>query len=302
MQKSLQVLSILAIIGLLGTNFAYADYTEWIGLRIPYSKPNVCIFEAENKKVDFTKRHLYDKTKKWIQEAWIDKLNKYTDSNNWDVTYEFISNATHFNKKITDFYQCHVMIVFDAENLLTSKDLTDAQGFTSFDHSNSRHKWAFIDIFTWTPTNEIDLGVIDIGKLKQNEDGSYEIPLGDVLIYEPLTDEAIRIVVQHEFGHAIGLGHYTETLTYEYDSLMTPSVDFKLKDKSLKKFHSTEDDIKAVIQLYGKGGFEKMTQAPIPKFAYGWLESTNRGINELGYYEVHFPDIIWLDPNFGHYR
>jgi len=275
MQKLAPILAILLIVGLLGSNFAYADYTEWIGLKIPYEEPNVCIFEAEDAEVDFKKRDLYNKTVKWIQEGWINKLNKYTGSNNWDMTFEFIPNATHYDKKIEDFPQCHVMIVFDSKNLHQNDDLSDAQGFTSFDHSSSRHKWAFIDVFTLSPTNEINLGTIDFSNLKPNADGSYEIPLGEsTRTYVPITDEGIRVVVQHEFGHALGLGHYTETLSYEYDSIMVTSVDFKADDKKLKTFHSTEDDIKALVILYGKGGFAKMAGIPVPEHPYGWIEST----------------------------
>lgn len=301
MQKQLSILAILAIIGLLGTNFAYADYTEWIGLRIPYTEPNVCIFEAENAKVDFKKRDLYNKTVKWIETGWIDRLNKYSGDDNWDMTFEFIPNATHYDKKIEDFPQCHVMIVFDAENFIKDENLANAQGYTTFDHSKSRHKWAFIDVFTWSPTNEINLGTLDFNNLKKNPDGSFEIPLGEVnFTYTKITDEAIRVVVQHEFGHALGLGHYVETLTNEYSSIMISSVDFKATDKTLKKFQIEEDDIKALITLYGKGGFVRTTQSPVPEHAYNWLESVNRGLNPItGWYEIHFPDLIWLKPMTG---
>ena len=303
MQKIAPILAILIIAGLLGTNFAYADYTDWIGYRISNKVPNVCIFEAENVKVDFAKRDLFNKTVKWIKEGWVNKLNKATNSDDWNMTFEFIANATHFDKKQTDFPQCNVMIVYDAENLLEDRDMSSAQGFTSFDYSSSNHQWAYIDVFTWSPTNEIDLSTIDLTNVTKNADGSFEIPLTKSLFtYVPLTDEALRIVIQHEFGHAIGLGHYTETLTYEYNSIMLPAVNFKAKDNDLKSIVTTEDDIKAMIILYGKDGFDRTINPPLPDNPYGWLESVVKHNPLTGGIIIHFPKPMWLDPNFGLYQ
>src|SRR3990172_350126 len=158
MQKIAPVLVLLLIIGLLGSNLAYADYTEYMKIRIESNNPNVCVFEAENPQVDFAKRGLYKKTVKWISE-WSKQLEKEANGGNWDFTYEFIHNSTHFDKKPTDFPQCNVLIVFDAENLNPiESDLGMAQGYTSFDYRSSTHKFSFIDIFTFAPTNEINLG------------------------------------------------------------------------------------------------------------------------------------------------
>lgn len=284
----------------MGSNLAYADYTDYIGLRIPYSIPNICIFEAEEPEVKFHERDLYNKSVKWIQEAWIDKLNERTNDNNWDVTFEQIPNATHYDKKLIDFPQCHVMIVWDDINRLEDEKLSNAQGYTSFDHSKSNHKWSFIDIFVSQPSGIIDLIQLDLTNMTQNEDGDWEIPINDYIKYEPLSDEAIRVVVIHEFGHAIGLGHYTQTMTWNYDSLMVPSVKFNEDDEFLASYQTTEDDIEAMYELYGKAGFREFNHQPKPSFGYGWVETTTRGAHPItGDFLIKFPDIVWLDPNFG---
>src|SRR3989304_5861212 len=96
------------------------------------------------------------KTVKWISE-WSKQLEKEANGGNWDFTYEFIHNSTHFDKKPTDFPQCNVLIVFDAENLNPiESDLGIPQGFTSFDSKNIPYPMSFIYLFPFAPTNEIN--------------------------------------------------------------------------------------------------------------------------------------------------
>ena len=182
MHKATPVLAMLAIACLLGSNLAYADYTEYLKINIPQNIPNICIFEAEDPDVNFHERDLYNNTVKWIQEGWLDKLNDYTDSNNWEATFEYIPNATHYDAQIEDFPQCHVMMVWDAGNDGNNAGGLKAQGFTSFDHSKSSHKWAYIDTFTWSPTNKISLGAINFGNLTANEKGEFEIDVFPVFL------------------------------------------------------------------------------------------------------------------------
>ncbi len=301
MHKVTPLLALIILCGLVGSNLAYGDYTEYLNIRIQQNIPNVCIFEAEEAQVNFQERDLYNKTVNWIQEGWIDNLNNYTNSNNWDMTFEYIPNATHYDKKLEDFPQCHVLIVWDAENDGSAENIGRAQGYTAFDHSKSTHKYAFIDVYTWAPTNKITLGEINFGNLTANEDGEFEIDLNKVTFdYEEISDEAVRIVVQHEFGHAYGLGHYFKTLTYNYDSLMLPSVEFNSPDDYLTTLQITEYDLEAIVQFYGKDGLKSHVDPPIPDNGYGWNESTLRGSTPItGDFLVKFPNVLWLDPNFG---
>ena len=300
MHKVTPLLALIILCGLVGSNLAYGDYTEYINMRIPQNIPNVCIFEAEEAEVNFQERDFYNKTVNWIQEGWIDNLNNYTNSNNWDMTFEYIPNATHYAMDLVDFPQCHIMIVWDAENDGSRENLGRAQGYTAFDHSKSVHKYAFIDVFTWAPINKINLGLLQLGNYTQNEKGEYEIPLTELTFeYEEVSDEGIRVVVQHEFGHALALGHHFETMTYKYDSLMLPSVEFNAPDEFLNEFQITEYDLEALVQFYGKDGLKSYVDPPFPDNGFGWNESTLRGANLItGQFLVKFPNVIWLDPNY----
>jgi hypothetical protein len=192
------------------------------------------------------------------------------------------------------------MIVWDAENDGSRENLGRAQGYTGFDHSKSSHKFSFIDVFTWAPTNKINLGLLTLGNYTQNEDGTYEIPLTEVSFeYEEISEEAIRIVVQHEFGHAFGLGHYFQTLTYNYPTIMPPSVTFSNPDEYLVGFQISEYDLEAVVQFYGKAGLKSYVDPPIPDNGFGWAESTLRGSTPVtGDFLIKFPNTIWLNPEY----
>src|SRR3990172_1411121 len=109
MQKLASLLAILLIVGLLGTNFAYGDYTEYMKIRIESDKPNVCVFEAENPQVDFAKRGLYKKTVKWISE-WKKQLEKKANGGNWYFIKESRNIYEFIYKNPTDFPQCNVLI------------------------------------------------------------------------------------------------------------------------------------------------------------------------------------------------
>jgi len=107
-------------------------------------------------------------------------------------------------------------------------------------------------------------------------------------------------VVQHEFGHALALGHHFETMTYKYDSLMLPSVEFNAPDEFLNKFQVTKYDLEAIVQFYGKDGLKSYVDPPFPDNGFGWDESTLRGANLItGEFLIKFPNVIWLDPEYG---
>ena len=56
-----------------------------------------------------------------------------------------------------------------------------------------------------------------------SKNGTWTLDLPASFSYEPMQEEALRLIIQHEFGHVLGLLHYTKTLTNNFDSIMDSS-------------------------------------------------------------------------------
>ena len=112
-----------------------------------------------------------------------------------------------------------------------------------------------------------------------------------------MPDEALRAITQHEFGHALALLHETETTTNNFKSLMAPNMSPWGEDID-KNFIISEDDLKAVVLLYGKEGFKNYYD-PMPEYGYGWEETVLRGSSPItGEFLVKFPRIDLLPEEF----
>jgi hypothetical protein len=66
--------------------------------------------------------------------------------------------------------------------------------------------------------------------------------------------------IQHEFGHALGLGHrWGDTKADAMDAFLSDDLMYR----EAKKFsHLTNEDILALINLYGPNGFSPVTIIP----------------------------------------
>lgn len=83
----------------------------------------------------------------------------------------------------------------------------------------------------------------------------------EISIYQnDLTASQIGVIVEHEFGHALGVGHYIKTdaagrqlidLDSPYFDVMMPEHDFMYD----KPFIISHDDLNVLIEKYGQHGF-----------------------------------------------
>tara|TARA_R110002020_G_scaffold149756_4_gene326195 strand:- start:197 stop:985 length:789 start_codon:yes stop_codon:yes gene_type:complete len=227
------VIVIWALFGLV----AHADYFESLGLYLK-ENPNVCIMEANP---NYTEYHneIYDLTRSAINN-WEYTLQQKTGGD-WTFPIYQYSFESHDNKTPRDFPNCDIFMTF--EQFANGKAL----GTTSFDYSNSNHKYSYIT--TWINSFENHKITIIIGG--ENPSASKKIE------QKHLPLEAIYNIVLHEFGHALGLGHY-QTLDDNCKgndcaerSIMFPSIDpFSSNIKQI-----TDEDIQMVVRLYGDDGF-----------------------------------------------
>ena len=228
----------------LTSQYAFADYYDTINLRFN-DNPNVCIFEPENNREYFntdTLKYVISGIKEWELT-----LNKSTEGD-WDIPINIYKWEEHADKKVHAFLECQVIVSFEQKNNGTIVG-PNANGFTYFDHSWSKHKYAHITIFTEIyKSNQ----VINLGNLRSGDKVTITIKT------ENIPNSDIHHISKHEFGHAVGLLHHFNTdKSNEMDSEYTPFTHYYLPIQPR--------DAYAMIQLYGEDGWNLPNPSVISK-------------------------------------
>ena len=227
---------------------AHADYFEAINLRF-IDNPNVCIFEPEYDEDYFNNETVYpifSGIKEW--ETTLEKSTK----GDWYIPIYVYQWEDHIDKVVHDYLDCQIIVSFEQTND-GSRVGYSALGYTYFDHSWSKHKYAHIVIFTETiRVNQ----VIDIGNIQDKD----EIVIN--LQTERIPSSDIHHIMKHEFGHAVGLlHHYNSDISDEKRSVMDSSF------KSFTDYYMPIQprDVHVMVQLYGEDGWANPNPIIIPK-------------------------------------
>ena len=223
-------------------NGSYSKFDS-IGLRHE-TAPNICLFEVDPLIHD-NWNSLKNITIIAINE-WIIKLEYFYPDGDWGVDIEIISWEDHKSALADDYPECNIMINYEKSS--NSKSL----GNTGLNFNKSWHKYMFINIFLESQKS--------ITKIVVNEDYSSST-ITKIQESYPLSENTIKNIVLHEFGHGLGLAHYDKgrlqsQMMSHTQSVMVPSI--KAFDDS-QILSVTYIDLVMIGKIYGENGWNKPT-------------------------------------------
>lgn len=224
----------LALLGVIffGTNhvFALEDPYEVQSNRFT-TKPTICVVEPGKDLQRSTAKSVMEESKAAIHDWIIPLSEKSSNKNKWAITYLDISN-----KKSFDFSVCSVIINFKNES--DSKTL----------HNLGTHQ--YVDGTSYIIVYYKTHGCKTLISCKSDN---------------TLLVTKIGSTLRHEFGHAIGLGHYqadkSENKEWFDHPETAPSI-MLAYSKGTQHERVTPSDIDKIIDIYDNSGF---TNHNLPK-------------------------------------
>lgn len=220
---------------------AYGDLIPYIGVSIEDKTPQLCIYEPPNTNVNFTDRHILNETLTVVGE-WETALLAKAPKGNWHFDIKYYLATEHKDKEVDDSPSCNIYIIYTQY-----ANRSQTLGETYYDYSKSWHKYSFVQIFT--DRRDFNLKIINTGNT-----GNHTMINATIGMKErPLNTGIIGQIIKHEMGHVLGLDHYIDnTLENKSSDLMKPQMNDRIYDPT---FEITENDINALIKLYGEDGF-----------------------------------------------
>lgn len=244
-EKLIWIILATSLIGFFFINEAYAeDRYEILRFTHP-DNPTVCIMEPEPIIQDRFHEEVFKLTVDSVL-IWQNDMKAYTGGN-WFMSIFYYEYEEHFDKVPEDFPECNIFMEYREYNTGKEEETTNnkALGWTGFDFSKSWHKYAYV--MTYLKSTEVNPHISLCIGCEENSDLTVELRHKDL----PLN--TINRIIMHEFGHALGIGHYIDDRDGKntLPSLMYPSLN-PFKDNP---FTLEEVDKEALRLIYDDDGF-----------------------------------------------
>ena len=228
------------------TSFGYSITFEDWGNRIK-EIPLVCILEPTYENNEYLTENFVERLMKetwWVIEEWevhLKQSERTSDKSKWEINQIIIPFE---EQKEFEYDKCYIFIHFKDKPEL-EKDWYKLLGKTQYEEGD-------------TGRSDITIYYADI-KFCVTEDIKF-------YYYDPCYQDSRRIVqqiknlIKHEFGHALGLGHYVAdsievNIAWARGQISAPSIMAVFTHQNFNENAITPKDIEKVRSIYGEKGF-----------------------------------------------
>jgi hypothetical protein len=229
---------------LVGIPVAGADWMDYMKWTISTDDVlGVCFYEPQDELLKEHTDYLVNPAMHAVI-TWYDELKAYSGGDEYDIEFFYIPSETYAGFSFKDFQQCNIHIAFWEEKVDDAEDITLGVAW-NLGNINGTDMSAIevYPIFTNTMPVTVESGK-NYTSAEIDEINSFEVL--------PIPQDGIYSIVLHEFGHAIGLGHYCDVMGgLQFESVMVPSF-----DALGVKLNVTEFDLASVWNLYGEDGWD----------------------------------------------
>ena len=227
-------------------SFGYSITFEDWGNRIK-EIPLVCILEPTYENNEYLTEDFVERLMKetwWVIEEWevhLKQSERTSDKSKWEINQIIIPFE---EQKEFEYYKCYIFIHFKDKPEL-EKDWYKILGKTEYEEGD-------------TGRSDITIYYADI-KFCVTEDIKF-------YYYDPCYQDSRRIMqqiknlIKHEFGHALGLGHYVAdsvevNIAWARGQISAPSIMAVFTHQNFNENAITPKDIEKVRSIYGEKGF-----------------------------------------------